>query len=182
MDTDSKSELHLSTDGAHTDGVLSPAELVLISELSANQSQNQTDDDETDEYPLHDRSSLITYLEEHVHLVQQKNESLIETVSNIGYEDLDFEETQSPGKRTAFNNSVKSLVSGDKRRLQSADFDLDLTYITHNIIAMSMPADKVKGFYRNSFDDVMLFLERRHFSHYKVHPAVSQHSRFYNTR
>jgi hypothetical protein len=170
MNADSNNELPLSTNG-----VLSPAELVLISELNAKHHHNQIDVDENEEYPLHERSSWIEYLEEHVHLIQQSSIVRGNKSSHIQCEDLDLAEAQSPGKRSALNTSVKSLVSGDKRRLQSAEFDLDLTYITPNVIAMSMPADKVKGLYRNSFDDVMLFLERRHFGHYKVHPAASHH-------
>jgi hypothetical protein len=163
MDPEFDKEVRLGTQG-----VLAPAELVLITEPSALHLPDQTDDDEDDECQLHDQSTLIQYLEEHVDLMEQISSPLAKKLPDTDYDDLDFAGAQSPVKRSAFNNSVKSLVSGDKRRIQNAEFDLDLTYITPKVIAMSMPADKVKGFYRNSFDDVMLFLERRHFGHYKV--------------
>jgi hypothetical protein len=45
-------------------------------------------------------------------------------------------------------NTLRHLVSGDKRRLQEGRYDLDLTYITRNVIAMSMPAESITSLYR----------------------------------
>jgi phosphatidylinositol-3,4,5-trisphosphate 3-phosphatase/dual-specificity protein phosphatase PTEN len=39
-------------------------------------------------------------------------------------------------------NIVRSLVSGNKMRIKDGDLDLDLTYITKRIIAMSFPASQ----------------------------------------
>jgi phosphatidylinositol-3,4,5-trisphosphate 3-phosphatase/dual-specificity protein phosphatase PTEN len=39
-------------------------------------------------------------------------------------------------------NIVRSLVSGNKMRIKDGEFDLDLTYITKRIIAMSFPASQ----------------------------------------
>ena len=49
-------------------------------------------------------------------------------------------------------------VSADKCRLRDESFDLDLTYITDRIIAMSFPADGYEKAYRNDIDEVATFL------------------------
>ena len=43
---------------------------------------------------------------------------------------------------------------------QDGEYDLDLTYITGNVIAMSMPGESITAFYRNSFEDVKQFLHK----------------------
>lgn len=43
---------------------------------------------------------------------------------------------------------LRNLVSQDKNRYKDANFDLDLTYITKQVIAMSLPASGVERTYR----------------------------------
>jgi hypothetical protein len=51
--------------------------------------------------------------------------------------------------------SLRKLVSGNRRRFTDDDFSLDLTYIIPGrIIAMSYPSHGFERLYRNSIDNV----------------------------
>lgn len=59
-------------------------------------------------------------------------------------------------------DTVRELVSGAKRRLHTSEFNLDLTYITPRVIAMSLPAEGLEKLYRNSSDEVSKYLNQQH--------------------
>ena len=82
--------------------------------------------------------------------------------------DLEFSKTVKE-KTKGHANIVKSLVSQDKTRFCYDGFDLDLTYITMNIIAMGFPSTSIEGIYRNHMEDVKQFFTIRHPNHYKVY-------------
>lgn len=56
-------------------------------------------------------------------------------------------------------NFVKRLVSTNKLRYVKDGFDLDLSYIRPNVIAMGFPSTGLSSCYRNSLIDTRTFLD-----------------------
>jgi len=75
-------------------------------------------------------------------------------------------------------NIFKRLVSKKKRRLQTEYFDLDMAYITERVIGMGFPATGAETLYRNSLEDLKLFLDRFH-EEYKVYNLCVEKGRIY---
>lgn len=63
---------------------------------------------------------------------------------------------------------LRTIVSGKKKRLRERGYDLDLSYITPRIIAMSFPAQGFEKLYRNSCDTVSRFLNETHPGDYRI--------------
>lgn len=70
-------------------------------------------------------------------------------------------------------NYLRKKVAGKhKIRLEEEGFNLDMTYITPRIIAMSFPASVKSGFqflYRNRVDHVSQILRMKHGNNYFVY-------------
>ena len=61
------------------------------------------------------------------------------------------------------------MVSGKKARYEDGNYNLDLTYITPRIIAMSFPAEGIiSSTYRNELSEVSRFLSEHHGTNYYV--------------
>eukprot|EP01103_Thecamoeba_quadrilineata_P002230 TRINITY_DN12222_c0_g1_i1.p1 TRINITY_DN12222_c0_g1~~TRINITY_DN12222_c0_g1_i1.p1 ORF type:complete len:635 (+),score=96.33 TRINITY_DN12222_c0_g1_i1:69-1973(+) len=69
----------------------------------------------------------------------------------------------------ALYSKLRAAVSADKQRYKDGEFDLDLTYITDRLIAMSFPAEGVESTYRNWIDDVAAFLKKNHRHRFMVY-------------
>lgn len=56
----------------------------------------------------------------------------------------------------------------------TARYNLDLSYITDRIVAMSYPAENLESWYRNPIWQVQEFLDSTHSGHYKVYNLCSE--------
>jgi protein-tyrosine phosphatase len=65
-------------------------------------------------------------------------------------------------------DGLRQLVSMDKNRLQKGEFNLDLTYITKNLIAMGYPAQTIEAAWRNSYSQVAKFFQTYHKGHFLI--------------
>ena len=66
-------------------------------------------------------------------------------------------------------NWLRNIVSGKRRRFKDKKFDLDITYITPRVLAMSFPASGIEALYRNNIKRVADFLEAKHGKNYRVY-------------
>jgi phosphatidylinositol-3,4,5-trisphosphate 3-phosphatase/dual-specificity protein phosphatase PTEN len=60
---------------------------------------------------------------------------------------------------------LRKIVSGNRRRFQDNKYNLDITYITNRVLAMSFPASGIEQMYRNNITEV---------SYHKMHCVVKK--------
>ena len=70
--------------------------------------------------------------------------------------------------RGFFTKSIQIAVSQNRRRYTKSGFNLDLTYITDRVIAMSAPCFGAHTSYRNDIHVVSRFLSLRHYGWFLV--------------
>lgn len=73
---------------------------------------------------------------------------------------------------------LRSKVSGHRNRYKDDEYNLDITYITDRILAMSFPASGFEQCYRNNISRVSQFLDEKHPGSYKIYNLSN---RSYNT-
>lgn len=78
------------------------------------------------------------------------------------------------GFADSLKKKIRNVVSKKKNRLKEDGYDLDLTYVKPNLIAMGYPSDDIEGIFRNPYSEVYRFLEERHEGHYKVYNLCSE--------
>ena len=71
---------------------------------------------------------------------------------------------------------LRSLVSKKKKRFKEGHFDLDLSYIRPNVIAMGFPSEGAEAIYRNPMSDVKKFLSSHHGKSFKVYNLCDERS------
>ncbi|KAL0232370.1 hypothetical protein PCE1_002711 [Barthelona sp. PCE] len=72
-------------------------------------------------------------------------------------------------------NFIRKLVSQKHHRYNDSEFNLDLTYISPKIIAMSFPASGIQSLYRNKREEVARFLESNHKDSYMIFNVSEMH-------
>jgi phosphatidylinositol-3,4,5-trisphosphate 3-phosphatase/dual-specificity protein phosphatase PTEN len=60
-------------------------------------------------------------------------------------------------------NWLRKIVSGKRNRFKDQNYNLDITYITDRVLAMSFPASGIEQMYRNNISDVSYFTKMRYF-------------------
>ncbi|KAL6526383.1 Phosphatidylinositol 3,4,5-trisphosphate 3-phosphatase and protein-tyrosine-phosphatase pten1 [Orobanche minor] len=89
---------------------------------------------------------------------------------------LSLKYVQSRLVNVLWRNYIRNLVSKQRRRMLVAGYDLDMTYITDRLLAMSFPAESMRAVYRNPMWQVKSVLEMRHHGHYKVYNLCIEES------
>jgi len=103
------------------------------------------------------------------HIIWVKKMGLKLSKKDALLEDHDLSHVQRYLVRYLSTSSyVRTVVSKQRRRLFVEGYDLDMSYITDRILAMSFPAERMRAVYRNPLWQVRSVLEMRHQGHYKV--------------
>lgn len=63
---------------------------------------------------------------------------------------------------------IRTIGGGPKNRFKQDGYNLDLTYITPRIIAMSFPSVGFQSVYRNDLDEIVDFLHKKHGQNYMI--------------
>mmetsp|Transcript_42319 Transcript_42319/g.106664 ORF Transcript_42319/g.106664 Transcript_42319/m.106664 type:complete len:587 (-) Transcript_42319:42-1802(-) len=89
---------------------------------------------------------------------------------------LDGEAARTPAWQRGVFGALRRKCAGQRNRYDRNGFDLDLTYVTTRVIAMSFPARGLEAAYRNPYRDVVRFLDLHHGGHYRVYNLCEESS------
>jgi phosphatidylinositol-3,4,5-trisphosphate 3-phosphatase/dual-specificity protein phosphatase PTEN len=89
-------------------------------------------------------------------------------------------ESDETGKTNMITNTLRGFVSLKKYRFQKDGFDLDLSYITPQIIAMGYPTEGVEAVYRNPLEEAQRFFATYHSKHYRIYNLCCEPQRQYD--
>lgn len=84
-------------------------------------------------------------------------------------EPVDSNADVSASTGSSLTDLLRGKVSKKKKRFQQDGFDLDLTYVLPNIIAMGFPSEGLEATYRNPMPSVQRFFNKRHPDNYKLY-------------
>ena len=72
-------------------------------------------------------------------------------------------------------NFIRSKTSKKSIRLIKGDYNLDLTYVTPRILAMSYPAQSfIKKLYRNDINSIAKYLKEEHDDNYWIYNTAAK--------
>jgi len=100
--------------------------------------------------------------------------------SDWGRDNTELLEASNSAK-TSRVNLVRSMVSKQKKRFIHDGFDLDLTYITPQLIAMGFPSEGSEAMYRNPMKEVQRMLRKYHPGRFKVYNLCIEKARAYRS-
>lgn len=78
-------------------------------------------------------------------------------------------------KTRSFTRILRHKLSGSRQRFVEDDFDLDLAYVTPNLIAMSLPGVGEGALFHNPAQEIARFLNERHTNKYLVINVTEMH-------
>uniref|UniRef100_H2YDZ6 Uncharacterized protein n=1 Tax=Ciona savignyi TaxID=51511 RepID=H2YDZ6_CIOSA len=70
--------------------------------------------------------------------------------------------------------SSRKMISQNKRRYTKDGFDLDLTYVTDHVIAMSFPSSGRQSLFRNPIDEVSRFFKTKYPDKFRIYNLCSE--------
>ncbi|KAL4480821.1 hypothetical protein ABPG72_001690 [Tetrahymena utriculariae] len=135
---------------------------------------NSSDNDAQYDYYYGDSDQDEAEVQEISQIQKAQTELNRKTTTQLDEEATRINKAFNKDNKKFFRNYIKQLVSKQKKRFESDEFSLDLTYITPKIIAMGFPADKFESLYRNDRKEVKNFFKKKHKDNYKIYNLCSE--------
>lgn len=128
--------------------------------------------------------SLYTQQQRRLVLAEEKLEQVLELLNGNSFRNIlekeEKKQQEVSGNTTAITNKLRGFVSLKKYRFQKDGFDLDLSYINPQIIAMGFPTEGVEAVYRNPMAESQRFFETYHSNQYRIYNLCAEPNRQYD--